>query len=44
MAEWVVTEGEMVDLSLSATIATVRGTLYIFKNRREILIINTNLK
>lgn len=44
MTEWVGTEREMIDLSLNATIATVRGTLYIFKNKREILIINTNLK
>jgi len=44
MAEWVGTEREVIDLSLDSTIATVKGTLYIFKNKREILIMSTYLK
>lgn len=35
MTEWLGTDGEMIDLSLNATIATVRGTLYIYLKKTK---------
>lgn len=46
MTEWVGTEMEMSDLSWTATQSEVHyiGYIYIFKNKRGILIMNTNRK